>query len=449
MPIRDIFLTLTIFGLLPVCFKRPWIGLLVWAWLGYMNPHKLCWGFARGMPFAQIVALVVLTGILMDRDNLRRQIPMFRETLMMAGLWIIFTFTTVFSFYPDEAWPHLGKVSKILLFTFVPLLYFQDRERLRMLFMVLALSLGFYGLKGGIWVFRTGALGTSAVLGPEGTFIGGNTEIGLALNMTLPFLLILAREEPRRWLRKLMLTAFGFSIIAIIFTYSRGAILGLPIVLMMLFMRARHRIWGILAMVVLGFFIMHFPPEEWFNRLETISEYEEDRSASMRLESWTVAWRFALDNPLTGGGFWVLAHDAIFSRYLDNYIRAQSAHSIYFTVLGDHGFPGLFLFVGLIVSCFLTLGAMRRRAARHPNGSWLVNYCEMIQASLMAYAVSGAFISQSYWDLFYHLVSFVILLKAIAIKEGIFAVPVRTEQVQYWGRPADASAPAPAGSRAT
>src|SRR5690606_29718503 len=127
-------------------------------------------GFARGMPFAQIVGLTVLLGVVAGRDPLRRPIPMFRETWMLAALWFVFLFTTVFSFYPDEAWPHLGKVSKILLFTFIPLLYFQDRSRLRILFMVLALSLGFYGLKGGIWVFRTGALGSSAVLGPEGTF---------------------------------------------------------------------------------------------------------------------------------------------------------------------------------------------------------------------------------------------------------------------------------------
>jgi probable O-glycosylation ligase (exosortase A-associated) len=344
---------------------------------------------------------------------------------LLIGLWADYLFTTAVAVYPDEAWPQLIKVSKILLFTFLTMMFFQNRERLRALFMVLALSLGFYGLKGGIWVFRTGALGTSAVLGPEGTFIGGNNEIGLALDMTLPFLLILAREEKRRWLRRVMLTAFGFSIIAIMFTYSRGAILGLPVVLMMLFLRSRRKFVGILAVVILGYFVTMFPPQEWFTRIHSINNYEQDRSSTMRLESWYVAWRFALDRPLTGGGFWVLPHDEIFDRYLTSYIRSQSAHSIYLTVLGDHGFPGLFLFVGLMICSFLSLRRMRRIGSRHPNGAWLVNYCQMLEVSLAAFAISGTFLSQSYWDLFYHIVSFVILLQVIAVREGIVTVTRR------------------------
>jgi probable O-glycosylation ligase (exosortase A-associated) len=377
------------------------------------------------MPFAFIVAMAVLLGITTAPDEKRRGLPMSRETLMLMALWAVYTFTTVFAWYPDEAWPQWWKVSKILLFTFFTLFYFQDRTRLRSLFMVLALSIGFYGLKGGIWVFRTGALGSSAVLGPEGTFIGGNTEIGLALNMTLPFLLILGREEPRRWLRRLMFTAFGFSIVAIMFTYSRGAILGLPVVLMMLFLRGRRKFLGIAGIVILGYFVMLYPPKEWFDRVQSINEYEQDRSSRMRLESWQVAWRLALDHPLTGVGFWAMDHDEVFSLYLNDYIRAQSAHSIWFQVMADHGFPGLILFVGLIISCYMTLFGLKFRARGRPEAKWLINYCQMIEASLMGYIVSGSFLSQSYWDLFYHLVVFVILLKTVAVQEGVLTVPVR------------------------
>ena len=385
------------------------------------------------MPFAFIVAIAVILGIATAHDEKRRGLPMTRETLMLMGLWVVYTFSTVLAWYPDEAWPQWLKVSKILLFTFFTLFYFQDRHRLRLLFMVLALSLGFYGVKGGIWVFRTGALGTSAVLGPEGTFISGNTEIGLALVMTLPFLLILAREEPRRWLRRIMFTAFGFSIVAIMFTYSRGAILGLPVVLMMLFLRGRRKFLGIAGIVILGYFVMLFPPKEWFDRVQSTAEYEQDRSSRMRLESWQVAWRLALDHPLTGAGFWAMDHDEVFSLYLPEYLRAQSAHSIWFQIMADHGFPGLILFVSVIVSCYATMFGLKFKARGRPETTWLVNYCQMIEASLMGYLVSGSFLSQSYWDLFYHLISFVILLKAVAVQEGVLTAHVRQAVPQpYW-----------------
>ena len=61
---RDIVLTLVIFGLLPFILRRPHIGVLVWTWIGFMNPHRLTWGFAYDMPFAMIVALVTLVSLL-------------------------------------------------------------------------------------------------------------------------------------------------------------------------------------------------------------------------------------------------------------------------------------------------------------------------------------------------------------------------------------------------
>jgi O-antigen ligase len=134
--------------------------------------------------------------------------------------------------------------------------------------------------------------------------------------------------------------------------------------------------------------------------------------------SWRVAWGVASDRPLTGGGFWVLPHREIFARYAPGYPTIHSAHSIYFAVLGDHGFPGLFVFVSLILSCVFTLIGLEWRLRQIPEGARLRSYCQMVLASFVVYAVSGAFLTQAYWDLFYHLVAFVILLKAIAQREG-------------------------------
>jgi probable O-glycosylation ligase (exosortase A-associated) len=407
-----------------------------------MNPHKLCWGFARTMPFAEIVAVTVLLGIVISKDKERRFLPMYGETWLLLGLWAQYTLTTYLAWYPDEAWPQWDKVSKILLFTFLTIFYLQTRDRIRVMFLTVALSLGFYGVKGGIWSFRTLELGSSHVRGPDGTFIGGNTEMGLALVMILPFLLILARKEPRQWLRKLMVIAFCLTIVAAIFTYSRGAMIALPVVLAMLFLHARHRVIGIVSIIIFYVFITHFPPQEWFDRMQTIQTYETDRSAQMRLESWQVAWKLGLDYPLTGGGFWVLPHDEVFEKYLKQYLRAQSAHSIYFAVLGDHGFVGLGLFVGIILICFLSLTRLKWRARSNPDAGWVVDYCQIVETSLMAYVISGAFLTLAYWDLFYHLVSFVIILKAIysrdyqhspeAIKlssPNVFRMPLQTTRV--------------------
>lgn len=378
------------------------------------------------MPFAQTVAIATLIGVFMSADKERRGIPFTVHTQLLAGLWLVFTFTTIFAWYPERAWELLEKISKILLFVFLSLMYFQNRERLRHLFMVLALSYGFYGLKGGLWVIRSANPADGMVIGPQGGCMTcGNNGLALALCMILPFLLFLWREETRPWLRKLLLAMLVMTPIATLFTFARTGLVTLPVVLVMLFMRSKRKF---LALVILGVFalgVMNYAPERLFERAESIRT-RTDGSTQMRLESWYVAWRFALDNPL-GGGFWVLAHDETFGKYLENYLRAQSAHNIYLEVLADHGFLGLGLYIGVIISSFFTLLRMKWRLRNRVEAEWLVNYCKMIQVSLTAYLIGGMFLPLSYWDLFYHLVSFVVLLRAIAVKEGLWN-PVESKQ---------------------
>ncbi|SRR6266851_7766642 len=434
MPIRDIVLTAGILGLLPLCLARPWIGVLMWSWLGYMNPHRLTWGFASELPFAQLVAICTLAGLLLTKD--KKPIPWVRETYLLVALWIMFTITTFFAFYPDEAWEQFDKVSKVLLFTFVTLKLFQDRTRLRYLFLVIALSIGFYGAKGGVWALLTG--GMHRVYGPDRSFLGSNNSIGLALNMVLPILYMLWQDEPRRWLRNVLRFTFCMSIVGVVFTYSRGGFLGLIVVLAALFFRPTKRaLGGLTVALALGLLFLMlgspFLPDQWWQRMGTIYTYDQDTSAVSRLTAWKVAFQLAVNRPFLGGGFWVLPHYEIFQLYSGSDSDASySAHSIYFSILGDHGFVALGLFVFLLLSCVGSLARLRRLARRSESAAWVGTPARMLQASFLAYMVSGAFLTEAYFDLFYHLVSVVILLKVLVSQEAptraapAAATPVRT-----------------------
>ena len=126
---------------------------------------------------------------------------------------------------------------------------------------------------------------------------------------------------------------------------------------------------------------------------------------------------FALDHPLFGGGFWSIENDDLYRTYLDSYTTAFNAHSIWFNMLGEHGFPGLALFVGLISACWLSLRALRKsRDGVSPSG-WIVSYSHMLELALLGYVVSGTFLSVAYLELFYQLVGAIILLHVIARRE--------------------------------
>src|SRR5438309_1278795 len=110
---RDVALTLVIFGTLPFILWRPHIGVLVWTWIGFMNPHRLTWSFAYDMPFAMIVALATLVGLLISREP--KKIPWTREAIVLLVFLTWVLLTTIQSIYPTLAWFKLNQFWKILL----------------------------------------------------------------------------------------------------------------------------------------------------------------------------------------------------------------------------------------------------------------------------------------------------------------------------------------------
>jgi len=401
---RDYVLTLIIVCIVPVCLMRPWLGFIAWFWLGLMNPHRLTWGFAYSMPFAMWIGGATLLGMVFAKD--RRPVPWTSELVLMVVLLAYFTMTCFFAWAPAFAWPQLEKVAKIILMTILVGMFIYGKQRIYALLFTIALSLGFYGFKGGIWSILHG--GAERVQGPENSFLDGNTFIGLALNMVLPLILFLARDSEKKWMKYgLYLTAF-LTVISIIFTYSRGAYLGLAAILPFLVWRARYR-W--FAIIFLGGGILAAPfvlPDKVFERAEQIENYQEDGSANQRLQSWTVAWNIAMDRPLTGAGFeFEFAGDdeRWFSYGSEKYNRfihySSAAHSIYFQVLGQHGFVALALFLAMVACSMLRLQRLRRLSSGSADTQWIGGAATALQIGLVGYVVSGAFLSSAYFDLAY------------------------------------------------
>src|SRR5690606_2860693 len=140
---------------LPFILWRPWIGILVWSWLGYMNPHRMAWGFSTTMPFALMVALTTFAAIVFSR--VKKEMIWSRETklLLLFTAWMFIT--AAFSMYPELAWPQWDKVWRIMLMTFLTVFLIREKEHVHWLVVVIALSLAFYGVKGGIFVLTGGS----------------------------------------------------------------------------------------------------------------------------------------------------------------------------------------------------------------------------------------------------------------------------------------------------
>ena len=410
MPIRDIVVTAIVFALLPVILMRPWVGVITWTWLGFMNPHRLSWGFAFDMQFALMVALATLVGLLLTREP--KRIPWTRETVTLAvfTLWIVFT--TFFAFYPELAWVQVEKVVKIQVMIFVALILIQREDRLRWLVLTIALSLGFYGVKGGIFTITTA--GAFHVRGPAGSFIGGDNEMGLALVMTIPMLRccqLMAKNWAVRWM---LGGAILLSAIAAVGSQSRGAFLALAAMAVFLWFKSRHKVLTamLIAMAVVPIGLVM--PQSWYDRMASIQNYEEDGSAQGRINAWRMAFNLASDRP-TGGGFETFRRET-FAIYAPKPENVHDAHSIYFEVLGEHGFIGLALFLALGIMTWFTASWVIRHARGSPETRWLADMVGMVQVSLVGYAAGGAFLGLAYFDFYYNLIAIVVLAKVLLLR---------------------------------
>jgi len=323
--------------------------------------------------------------------------------------------STTFAMVPDNAWPEWNRSVKILAMTFVTIAIMATRERIHALVWVMVVSLGYYSVKGGLFTLLGG--GENLVWGPPGSFIEDNNQLAMALLMVLPFMRYLQLRSEARPIRLGLFAAMVVTVFSVIGSQSRGAFLGLLVVGLVLVMKSRHRLQiGAFAFVV-ALVGVWFVPEHWIERMETIQTYEEDESAMGRLTTWKVAYEIALRRPLTGGGFNVTENLNIYRSIMPNASTSHSAHSVYFEVLGEHGFVGLTIFLLLGYFTWRTFGTVRKDAIDRKELLWAADLGSMGQVSLIAYFSAGAFLNLAFFDLYYLIIALAVLTKAVVRKE--------------------------------
>ncbi len=407
---RDLIITLIIFGSIPFILRQPYIGVLVWSWISYMNPHKLTWGFAHDFPFAYVIVIILSASMLFSRERLR--VPVTGLIVLWGMLLAWMCITTLFAIFPESATVQLVKVLKIQLVTIFTLMLMTNRKRVDLLIWVIVTSIGFYGVKGGIFTLLGG--GQSRVWGPPGSFIEENNGLALALLMILPLIYYLRSITENIWVKRGLLLSMPIIAISVLGSQSRGALIGVISMAFFMALKSKRKAAAVTAIVLIGVFGFMFMPESWHERMNTIKTYEQDASAMGRINAWNYSVNVA-NNRITGAGFesWSLQTFAI---YAPNPADVHAAHSIYFGVLADHGWIGLLLWFGILMAAWRSNSWIIKNAIGNNQLEWAVNLAKMLQVSMISYLSAGAFLSLSYFDLPWHIIAIIVLIKIQVIK---------------------------------
>jgi len=415
---RDILVIAIVMAGALAALRRPWIGIMLWTWLSIMNPHRYTYGMAYHAPLSAIAAASVMLGLLMTKD---RESPFKASPVTWYVLFIVWmTLSWLAGFDPAGDYEQWKKVMKIDFFILLSLVLLHSKQHIFALMWVCAGSLTLLGIKGGLFTLRSG--GGFQVWGPPGSFIEDNNEFALALIMTIPLLRFLQLQLQNSWARHGMTAAMVLCAFAALGSQSRGALLAILAMAFYFWWHGKNKLGVGIALLMIAIPLVLFMPDSWSDRMSTIGTYQQDTSAMGRISAWWSAWNSAFHYPF-GVGF-ISARQELFALYSPYGGRALAAHSIYFQVLGNHGFGGLFLFFGIFIATWRSAGWLRRQKFSSPDAKWCNELGTFCQVSLAGYAVGGAFLSLAYFDLPYDIMVMVVLTRIWVQKQGWLTEPV-------------------------
>lgn len=393
---RDLILFAALIGITPLILRAPVVGLLAWLWIALMNPQREVYGFLLGFQLNFLAAAMTIVAWLISKE--RKQFPLnpFTVFLVLFALWAcLSTYLALDRPFSLTIW---DRTMKSVIMVLAVLTLANTQARLQAVIWTCVLSLGYFGVKGGGFVLLTG--GSQRVFGPEDSMIEDNNALALALVVLLPLVNYLRMTSRATIAQLACLATLAFSFVAIIGSYSRGALLALGAATAAYALRSRASAGFILVAAVLAVSLPSLVPERWLERMSTIQSYDQDDSFEGRVAAWTTSVNIAKARPFTGGGFSAVERAPVARQFqsagsLDG---GRAAHSIYFQVLGDTGFVGLALYVLMIaaagVNTMLVLGATHAR----PDLAWANLLARALQVSLAALLVGGAALSMAYYD---------------------------------------------------
>jgi probable O-glycosylation ligase (exosortase A-associated) len=288
--------------------------------------------------------------------------------------------------------------------------FLTSRERIHVALIVIVAGLGIHGVLDGAKVIASG--GGHNVRGIPGASLGDNNLLALGMVMLLPLWLYLAKYSVYRWVKWGYLGGFALCILAVLGSNSRGGFLALSILGLWYWVTSPRKLVSAIFVAIVAAGVVHFAPDRWFDRIATIKEAGDDQSFMGRVAAWKVSVNLANDHPLFGGGFDASQVAAIWEQYkhTPNFIDIEvpasiafkAAHSNYFQLMGDLGYVGLFLFLTLLASAYITRwqihGLVKRTSG---SNAWASDLSTAITLSLVAYMAGGAGVSLAYFELVY------------------------------------------------
>lgn len=371
--------------------RFPFASILLWAWFTLATPQAASY-WAGQLSLNTVIAGVTFLTFFFHGEFTRMRLGLVAWLLIAFGGWL--WMSQEHSLLPEYSAVFFDRYIKIILFILLCTLSVRSRLRFHALLWILVAVMGFYGAKGGLYTILT--LGQRTYMGLEGTILEDNNQIGIALAATLPMFLYVARQSTSKLVRYGTGLVLMLSIIAVIGTQSRGALVSLVAFAGLMWLRSNRKLVTGAIMAAIAVIGLQAVPDQWVQRMETIAEAGEDTSFMGRVDAWVINYKLANEHPLTGVGLRVPYEQHIANTVSDR--EARAAHSIYFEVLGGTGYVGLGIYLFILGTAFFKARRAEWRYATQESGSWRAVFGRYAQMSILVFCLGGASVSMEMWE---------------------------------------------------
>jgi len=421
---RDMVMLVAMLGMVPMAFMNGFVAFLFWGYTTVLTPVHYLYGFMVGVRFNFIFAAIGLGLLFLGKTGQKEEKPK-----LTFSYWLIVAFflhaslSTAFALRPN---PMLAIRYEDLVkgFAFILAIPFfvKDRVGIHALLAMLALGLGLHGVVEGLKFIVSG--GAHRVNGIGRSSLTDNNLFAVGMILVLPIMLYFFNTLSNQKTKLAALMGAFLTILTIIATNSRGGFLALAVLGGWYFIGSRRKGVALVALLAAVTMVFMLAPDSWFTRISSIETATEDMSFMNRVAAWKVNAALGWANPVFGGGFSGAQIGWIWETYknMPSFISLDMtpysrlvAHSIYFQVLGDLGFVGLFLFLALLSSAYFNRKAIISKIKKNKRSDlvWARDMADAMFLALLGYMVGGAGVSLAYYEVVYILICLMGVLNTV------------------------------------
>jgi probable O-glycosylation ligase (exosortase A-associated) len=408
--VRDLLFIAYLGGLFALGFRRPFMFVLVYAYIDIVSPQRLTYFLLNTVPVSMIAAVLAIGGWLVtDRGREVKVAP--RQILMVLLLgycWL----TTRQAEFPEAALDKWDWAWKAMFFAaFLPFTL-TTRLRVEALAVCMTLSASFIIIVGGIkTVAGGGGYGTLNLASGDSGLYESSTISCIAICI-IPLILYLRKYGtifPKdRWVSLFCFALVFACLVLPIGTTARTGLICIAALGVLMLRAAKRRFTYIAWASVVLVLTIPMLPATYTKRMATITNPKADQSAGTRLAVWGWTWNYVQEHPFGGG----------FAAYKGNKIKievvkqaseggqteveatiakdkARAYHSAYFEMLGEQGFPGLALWLSIHLIGLVRMQVLRRRYLKSGTNEdlrWIGAFAEALQHGQLIYLAGALFI---------------------------------------------------------